>query len=247
MTVIYPPNCADGTYCKCDICVYPYLRDNFFPDIQKFQKALRIVYSSNSTGVSEKEKLYMAVAIHFKETKMMEYTFKSYDPKNWKFYEGWAHLKDISKFTYSLHMLAPDTPREPIINQENESVDTSNTSIDGFPSEVSSRGSGRGQKAVIVVKVKAEKESKKIQRGEERDKKFAICIDDMGEMKQIIKKKSISTILTRASRMTTDPTIKKKLDDKLISLALEFVDEQNCNQISDIIILHVKQYTMNYT
>ena len=95
-------------------------------------------------------------------------------------------------------MLTPDTPREPISNQKTESIHTSNTSIDGIPSDTSSRSSGYGQKAAIVAKFKAEKESKKRQREEERDKKFAIFVDDMGEMKQIIKKKSISTILTRA-------------------------------------------------
>ena len=43
-------------------------------------------------------------------------------------------------------------------------------------------------------------------------------------MNQIIKKKSISTILTRASKATTDPAIKKKYNDKLVSLALDFLD-----------------------
>ena len=100
-----------------------------------------------------------------------------------------------------------------------------------------SRGSGRGQKAAIVAKVKAEKESKKRQRGEERDKKFAICIDDMGEMKQIIKKKLISTILTRASKDKTDPSIKKKLGDKLISLALDFLDELYYNHMMFLLII----------
>ena len=224
MTTISPPDCDDGTYWKRGIRVYPYLRDNIFPDVQKFQKALRIVFSSNPTGVTEEEKVCMAGAVHCKETKTMEYKFKSYEPKSWKFYEGWVHLKKIPKFAYSSHTLAPDTPNQPTKNQETESVDSSKTSIGGIPSEASSRGSGRGQKAAVAAKVKAEKDNKKRMREEERDKKFAVFVDEMGEMKQIIKKKSISTILTRASKTTTDPAIKKKLDDKLVSLALAFLD-----------------------
>jgi len=178
------------------------------------------MHSYSPTGTTEEEKVDMTVAIHCRETKMMEYKFKSYEPKSWKFYEGWVVLNMIPKFPYSSSTLAPKTPNAPVSDMESSSVDTS-----GLPTEASSRGSGRGQKAAIVAKVKVEKENKKRERDEERDKKFAVFVDDMGEMKQIIKKKSISTILTRASRMTTDPAIKKKLDDKIISLALDFVNE----------------------
>lgn len=81
MIVISPPNCDDETYWKRGIRVYPYLLDNVFPDIQKFQKATRNVYSSNPTRVTEEEKVCMVIAAHCKETKTMEYKFKSYEPK----------------------------------------------------------------------------------------------------------------------------------------------------------------------
>ena len=41
-----PNDCHDGTYHKRGLRVYPYLRDNVFPEIQKFNKALRIVYTA---------------------------------------------------------------------------------------------------------------------------------------------------------------------------------------------------------
>ena len=41
---------------------------------------MRVVSISIPTGVTEKEKINMAVAIHCKETKKMEYKVKSYDP-----------------------------------------------------------------------------------------------------------------------------------------------------------------------
>ena len=71
LEAISPADCQDGTYHKIGIRVYSYLRDNIFPDIQKFNKALRIVYSSNPTEVTEEEKVFMVIAIHCKETKQM--------------------------------------------------------------------------------------------------------------------------------------------------------------------------------
>ena len=47
---ISPSNCEDGTHYKRGTRTYPYLRDNVFPKIQKFNKALRTVYCSNPTG-----------------------------------------------------------------------------------------------------------------------------------------------------------------------------------------------------
>ena len=80
--------------CKAYISaqVYTYLRDNIFPDIQKFHKAIRVVSISYPTGVTDKEKVDMAVAVHFKETNKMEYKYRSYDPNKWKFYQSYLHL-----------------------------------------------------------------------------------------------------------------------------------------------------------
>ena len=90
-----PKDCGDGTYHKRGYRVYPYLRDNVFPENQKFNKALRTVYCSNHTGVTEDEKVRMAIAIHLKETKKMDYQYKSYPETNWKLYTSWVHLKKI--------------------------------------------------------------------------------------------------------------------------------------------------------
>ena len=104
-------------------------------------------------------------------------------------------------------------------------VSTSVATPTSMSTSMSSRGSGRGQKAAIAANLKTAKEERKRKRDDDKDMKFAAFVDDMSELKSIIKKKSMSTILTRASNTTTDPEIKKKLDDKLIKLALEFVDE----------------------
>ena len=59
-------DCVDGTYYKRDARVYPYLRDNVFPDVQKFHKSIRVVSISNPAGVTEKEKENTTVVIHCK-------------------------------------------------------------------------------------------------------------------------------------------------------------------------------------
>ena len=60
---ISPSDCVDSTYYKWGARVYPYLRDNVFPDVQKFHKAMRVVLISNPTDVTDKEKVNMSVAI----------------------------------------------------------------------------------------------------------------------------------------------------------------------------------------
>ena len=224
---ISPTDCADGTYHKRGIRVYPYLRDNVFPDIQKFNKALRIIYSSNPTGVTEDEKVFMAVAIHVKKTKQMEYQYKSFDPSSWKMYEGWRELKKIPKFAYSSHTLVPETPSPTGSEgaQEDDSTLSSSDSAVAAPSRLRSRGTGRGQKAAIAAKLQKDKEERKRKRNEDRDRKFDSFVEEMSELKRIIKKKSMSTILTRAANTTTDPEVKKKLNDRLVKLALDMVDE----------------------
>ena len=52
--VLSPSNCEPDTYYKHGSRVYPYLRDNVFPEVQKFHKSLRIVLVSNPTGVTKK-------------------------------------------------------------------------------------------------------------------------------------------------------------------------------------------------
>ena len=52
---------------------------------------MRVVSISDPTGVTEKEKVNMAVAIHCKEKNKMEYKYKIYDPNGWKFYQSYLH------------------------------------------------------------------------------------------------------------------------------------------------------------
>ena len=204
-------DCADGTYFKRGVRVYPYLRDNVFPEVQKFQKALRVVSVSDPTGVTEKEKVNMAVAIHCKETNKMEYKYKSYDPNEWKYYQAYLHLKTIPKFA--------NLPSTVVVEERVESSDPTSESEPNRSAE--SRGVGRGKKASKAVKMRELKESKKRTRDEERERKLDAMMEEMAEMKKILKNKSAAAILTKAMKATDDEEVKKRLKHKLVQLALD--------------------------
>ena len=197
-----PNVCEEGTYYKRGDRVYPYLRDNVFPEIQKFQKSLRLVHSSYPSGVTEDEIVCMAVAIHCNETESMEYRFKTYDCTKWKLYAAWNHLEKLPKF----HSTAP--PNE----NDNQTLAILKRS---------SRGVGRGKKAAIASQIKEEQIKRKREREEQRDKHFEKLVVDFTEVKQLIKKKSMSSILTNAIKSSNDPEVKDKLNGKLIKLALD--------------------------
>lgn len=78
--------------------VYKHLRDKIFPDIQKFNKALNLVYSCNPTGTSPQQIINMAVVIHSGVTTRMDYRYIDYDANSWVNYQAWMVLKEAPKF-----------------------------------------------------------------------------------------------------------------------------------------------------
>jgi hypothetical protein len=92
---------SDGTFHNRGFSAWAHLRDSVFRDVQKFNEALRIVYLSVPSGVTEEQKINMAVAIHMNKTKHMNYDYKDYDSKKWRNYFAWLNLKDLPKFMYS--------------------------------------------------------------------------------------------------------------------------------------------------
>jgi hypothetical protein len=51
-------------------------------------------------GVTEVGKAAMAVAIHLKFTKKIDYCYKNFEVTNWKFFGAWNMLKDTPKFQF---------------------------------------------------------------------------------------------------------------------------------------------------
>jgi hypothetical protein len=79
--------------------VYVFLRDNIFPDVNKFNQALCLIQASCPTGINEDNILSMAIALHLGMSKRMYYSFKSFEHSKWMDYTA---LKNIEICTQVL-------------------------------------------------------------------------------------------------------------------------------------------------
>jgi hypothetical protein len=76
-----------------------YLRDIIFPDVNKFNESLRLIQSSNPTGVNYDNIISMAIAYHLEEkVTRMDYSKKDYDHNKWPNYLAWKILRESPKF-----------------------------------------------------------------------------------------------------------------------------------------------------
>ena len=195
--------------------------------MQKFNKSRRIVEYSNPSGADEQQKINMAVAIHMKETNLMEYKYKDYDSMKWRFFKGWKILRNIPKFAMKFTEAATNSTKRGTEESETvsdtittEESDTSSLGITevGFNHDAS-RGGGKGKK-VTMRKIEIEKETtRKRKRDETRDTHFLSLIDSISDIKEIMKQKNKVNILSMAIKATSDPTVKKRFVDKLLSAA----------------------------
>lgn len=81
--------------------ILKYFRDTIAKDVQSFNKALRLVNSSEPTGdLKEEELVNMAVAIHLGKTNRMEYKYRDFSAQAWKFYPAYMELRNEPKFNY---------------------------------------------------------------------------------------------------------------------------------------------------
>jgi hypothetical protein len=99
MKAYSPPDAAGNRYANRGAeAVLDYLRTKVFPNIQKFNDALRTVHASCPTGCNEENIYNMAVAIHSKQTDRMEYRFKDFDSSQWPNFLAWKVLRNTPKF-----------------------------------------------------------------------------------------------------------------------------------------------------
>ena len=75
-----------------------FVPKHIFPDVQHFNAALRSVETRKLTGLSEQQKINMAVAVHLGKAKTPHYRFKDFDPVEWPNYYSWRYLRDCPKF-----------------------------------------------------------------------------------------------------------------------------------------------------
>jgi hypothetical protein len=106
-----PPNTTPGTYhYRQPRQLYHHWRDVVSRDINLFNKSIRIVNSSQPTGVDDQQKINIAVAIHMKKTAKMDYAYKDFEPKQWRHYAAWLNVKDTPKFKYNYPTTVALTP-----------------------------------------------------------------------------------------------------------------------------------------
>lgn len=69
-------------------------------DVKKFRKSLNRVYARNLSGVSEQDKINIAVVMHRGITDAPDYRYAGYDPTMWKFYDCWLFLRNHPAFAF---------------------------------------------------------------------------------------------------------------------------------------------------
>jgi hypothetical protein len=97
--------------------VFAFWKNSVAPDVQKFNYALKKVYSCHPTGVDEQQMINMAIAIHMEKTDRMMYSMATTDPKEWLNYLAWLVVRNIPKFRFPNEELeqALESSRPPAI------------------------------------------------------------------------------------------------------------------------------------
>jgi hypothetical protein len=98
--LLAPQDAKPGTYTdRSGKAVYVFLRDQVFPDINKFNDSLRLIQRSQPTGCNDDNKISMAIALHtINQVKRLDYSYKDYDHNKWPNYLAWKVLRQAPKF-----------------------------------------------------------------------------------------------------------------------------------------------------
>lgn len=104
---LQPEKPESGRYCnRTPSNIYCNLRDNVFPNIQKFMKTLMMVRNMNPTGITDEVDIHcLAIAIFKKKTSGLDYAFiqkgeECFDPKHtWDNYLAYLEVREMPKFS----------------------------------------------------------------------------------------------------------------------------------------------------
>ena len=211
-----PPNVEPGMFHHRGMRIYPYLRDNVFPQLQKFNKCLRHIYACNPTGVTEQQKINMAVALFKKVAKGMDYEYKEYDTKNWKMYAGWLAVRHLPKFQFESSNAMPQN--SVMTAESTESDDPPSSGAEVVETRMPSRGTKRGRDNAKALETELAREK---QREAAMDARVKEMQKGMQEISAAMRRRNSAQIIVEALRVATDATQKQKLQEKLVAMALE--------------------------
>lgn len=221
LKVLSPSDVRPGTYYERGVRIYPYLRDNVFPEIQKFSKAMRLVEASGPSGVTDDQKVNMSVAIFLKKTDRMDYTFKDFDASSWRLYGAWKVLKNLPKFIMNPGAIPScDQTSAGGLPTSSAGGDSDSPPI----SEVSfgTRGGGKGRDASKKQEhLKVEREKRKREQFEERKVQIDLLLGCMNDLKGAMHKKMRGSLLKKALAVADREEDKKRIRQELLDLALE--------------------------
>ena len=211
---------ASGTYHHRGQRIYPYLRDYVFPDIQKFNKALRIVETSEPSGVNANQKLGMAIAIHLEYTNKMDYKYIDLDKGKWKHYKAWRVLCMLPKFRFNnskvMESVTVDTTQESDAIQGMIVMGESPANISSISWFSKNSKCGRDKSKSQFEKQKYEK--RKFDEIEQNKKTNNTILDKLTSLEAIMSKKAKLKSLKLAAEVTNDSIKKEEYHKKIVEL-----------------------------
>ena len=216
-----PTEAQEGRFHHRGLRIYAYLRDRVFPTLQKFNKSLRHIYACNPTGVTDQQKINMAVALHLQKVTTMDYAFKDFSPSTWKQYGGWLAVKHLPKFAYNVtiasgvEVLSEVTASHSELSQEDTDTLSNSTSSQ---TSVPAQGTKRGRDA---ARERESRINERRERTEERNKQFGEVAKNMSNISEQFLKKSKVAVIVQALQVAPEGETKEKLKEKLMELALQ--------------------------
>ena len=157
----------------------------------------------------------MAVAVYNRKVNGMDYAFKDYNADaHWKMYQGWVVVRHLPKFLFENN--AP--PKCMVSSGSTEIKEGWSSGVEFVEARLPARGVKRGHDAA-KEKEKVDIASKR--RQEARDAQLEKMTKGMNEIFTTLKQQNSAAIIVQALNVITDPEQKKKLEEKLVAMALD--------------------------
>jgi hypothetical protein len=226
-----PVKTPAGTYhLRGSNSIYGYLRDHVFKDCQRFNGSLRLVELAGLSGVTEQEKINIAVAIFLGRTKepCKSYEYRNYDPTTWTYYLAWNELRRSPKFSLDVSAVSQASTKSTTSDDPVSGLSSSDDELKTEKELTLERKAARGESG----RGKSKKEAQDEYLREERDKKRKARHDEVSNHLQRMvdcqrqklvesqRSREIVTIRSALIEFADDEEIRQQLRAKLLKLVL---------------------------